>query len=179
MDCPKGHGQLESMSLGSIRIDRCTQCGGSWYDRGELRLLKDKEARGDYRWIDSDLWKDQDRFRADKQERYVCPSDGRPMITVRYGDSPVLVDICSQCHGVWLDRDEYDLIVAYLQDIVNTQTAGDYLKDVPEEFIEILTGPEGPVSETKDLARVLHLLQLRFVIEHPTLQAFLNSLPRF
>jgi Zn-finger nucleic acid-binding protein len=179
MDCPKSHGRLEAVSVGSIHIDRCPQCAGSWYDRGELRLLKDKEARGDYCWIDSDLWKDTDRFRADKQERYVCPSDGRPMTTVRYGESPVLVDICSDCHGVWLDRDEYDRIVAYLQDIVNTQTAGDYLKDVRDEFVEILTGPEGPVSEMNDFARVLYLLQLRLVIERPRLAAFLNSLPRF
>lgn len=179
MDCPKGHGRLESVSVGSIRIDCCTDCRGSWHDRGELRLLKDKEAHGDYCWIDLDLWKDTDQFRADKQERYVCPRDGHPMTTVRYGESPVLVDICSECQGVWLDRDEYGRIVAYLENMVNTQTTGDYLKDVREEFTEILTGPEGPISEMTDLVRVLYLLQLRFTIEHPRLQAFLNSLPRF
>jgi Zn-finger nucleic acid-binding protein len=179
MDCPKGHGQLESVNVGSIRIDRCTECGGSWYDRGGLRLLKDKEARGDYCWIDFDLWKKTDRFRADKQQRYACPSDGHPMTTVRYGESPVLVDICSECEGAWLDRHEYDLILAYLANTVNTQTVGDYLSDVQEEFIEILTGPEGPISEMNDFARVLYLLQLRLVIERPRLAAFLNSLPRF
>ena len=101
------------------------------------------------------------------------------MTTVHYGESPVLADICSECEGVWLDRDEYDRIVAYLQNVVSTQTASDYLKDVREEFTEILAGPEGPVSEINDFARVLYLLQLRFVIEHPRLQTFLNSLPRF
>ncbi len=179
MDCPKSHGRLESVNLGSIRIDRCTQCAGSWHDRDELRLLKDKEAHGDYCWIDFDLWKHSDQFRADKQQRYACPRDGHPMTTVRYGESPVLVDICSDCHGVWLDRGEYDLIVAYLENIVNTSTVGDYLKDVREEFTEILTGPEGPITEMNDFARVLYLLQLRLVIERPSLRAFLNSLPRF
>jgi Zn-finger nucleic acid-binding protein len=179
MDCPKGHGPLESVSVGSIRIDRCTDCGGSWYDHHELRLLKDKEARGDYCWIDFDLWKDTNEFRADKQERYVCPSDGHPMTTVHCSESPVLVDICPECEGVWLDRNEYDLIVAYLEETVNTQTTGDYLEDIRDEFIEIFTGPEGPISEMEDLGRVLYLLQLRFVIEHPRLQTFLNTLPRF
>jgi Zn-finger nucleic acid-binding protein len=179
MDCPKGHGRLEGVNVGSIRIDRCTGCGGSWHDHHELRLLKDKEAHGDYCWIDFDLWKDTNQFRADKQERYVCPRDSHPMTTVRYGESPVLIDICPQCEGVWVDRNEYDLIVAYLEDIVSTQTAGDYLKDVRDEFIEIFTGPEGPISEMEDLGRVLYLLQLRFVIEHPSLEAFLNALPRF
>ena len=179
MDCPKGHGRLESVSLGSIRIDRCTQCAGSWYDRHELRLLKDREAHGDYRWIDFDLWKDTDQFRADKQQRYACPRDGHPMTTVRYGESPVLVDICSECAGVWLDDKEYERIVAYLQEMVDTQSAGDYLKDVRDEFLEIFVGPEGPLSEMDDLGRVLYLLQLRFLIEHPRLATALNSLPRF
>lgn len=178
MDCPKGHGQLKSVSVGSIRIDRCAECGGSWYDVYELRLLKDKEAHGDYRWIDFDLWKDTDQFRADKQQRYACPRDGHPMTTVRYGESPVLVDICSECAGVWLDDKEYERIVAYLQEMVDTQSAGDYLKDVRDEFLEIFVGPESPLSEMKDLGRVLYLLHLRLVIEHPRLAATLNALPR-
>ncbi|KKK93649.1 hypothetical protein LCGC14_2690750, partial [marine sediment metagenome] len=92
MECPKGHGSLNSVSVGSFQIDRCSECRGGWYDVNELRLLKDRESRGDYRWIDFDLWKDMDKFRAAEQERYSCPRDGRPMTTVRYGDSPVLVD---------------------------------------------------------------------------------------
>ena len=179
MECPKGHGSLKSVAVGSIQIDRCTECRGGWYDVSELRLLKERESHGDYCWIDFDLWKDMDKFRAAQQERYACPTDGHPMTTVHYGESPVLVDICSECEGVWLDDKEYERIVAYLQEMVDTQSAGDYLKDLRDEFLEIFVGPEGPLSEMKDIGRVLYLLQLRFVIEHPRLQAFLNSLPRF
>ncbi len=100
------------------------------------------------------------------------------MTSVQYGQSAVVVDICSECEGVWLDADEYERIVACLGERVNAQTVGDYLKDVRDEFIEIFTGSEGPISELKDLGRVLHLLQLRFAVEHPSLRAFLNSLPR-
>ncbi len=177
MDCPKGHGQLTGLDVGSVRIDRCPECAGSWYDVNELRLLKDKEAHGDYRWIDFGLWKEMDKFRADSQERYVCPSDGRPMTTVRYGDSPVLVDICSECKGVWLDHNEYERIIAYLEEMVNAHSAGDYLKDVRDEFLEIFVGPEGPLSEMSDLGRVLYLLQMRFAIEHPNLAAIVRTLP--
>lgn len=179
MDCPKGHGRLKSEAVGSIRVDRCSECGGSWYDVDELRLLKDKEASGDYCWIDFDLWKDRDKFRANRQERYSCPRDGHPMTTVHYGESPVLVDVCSQCEGKWLDKDEYERIIAYLDGMVNTRSAADYLKDVRDEFIEVFAGPEGPISELKDLDRVLYLLQMRFVIEHPSFGAFLSALPRF
>jgi len=179
MDCPKGHGALETIPIGSIHVDRCASCGGTWYDVGELRLLKDKEASGDYSWIDFDLWKESDKFRADEQERYVCPGGGHPLTSVQYGQSAVVVDICSECEGVWLDADEYERIVAYLGEMVNAQTSADYLKDVRDEFVEIFRGREGPISELKHLGRVLYLLQLRFVVEHPSLRAFLNSLPRF
>ncbi len=179
MDCPKGHGALETVPIGSIRVDRCARCGGTWYDVDELRLLKDKEASGDYRWSDFDLWKESDKFRSDKQERYVCPGDGNPMTTVHYGESPVAVDICSKCRGVWLDAHEYKRIVADLGGMADAQTTGDYLNDVRDEFKEIFTGPAGPITELKHLGRVLYLLQLRFVVEHPRLGTFLNSLPRF
>lgn len=176
MDCPKGHGSLRRVAVGSIRIDRCGECGGSWYDKGELRLLKDREAQGDYCWIDFDLWRDVDKFRAARQQRYQCPKDGRQMTTVHYGEAPITVDICSECRGVWLDRDEYDEITAYLEKMVNTTSVGDYLKDLRDEFLEVFTGPEGPISEMKDLDRVLYLLQLRFVVERPGLTRVLNAL---
>lgn len=101
------------------------------------------------------------------------------MTTVRYGDSPVLVDICSQCKGVWLDDKEYEWIVVYLEKMVNTHSVGDYLKDVRDEFLEIFVGPEGPLPAIRDLGRVLYLLQLRLVIENPRLGTALNSLPRY
>jgi len=179
MDCPKGHGRLKSVNVGSIPVDRCAECGGSWYDADGLRLLKDREAHGDYCWIDFDLWKEIDRFRAARQQRYACPRDGESMTTVHYGESAVTVDICSRCKGMWLDESEYKEIVAYLEKMVNTHTVGDYLKDIRDEFLEIFTEPEDALSELTDLGKVLYLLQLRFVVEHPTFATLLNSLPRY
>ena len=179
MDCPKCHKRLESVALGDVRVERCTRCGGMWSDKDELRVLKDKESRGDYCWIDFDLWKHIDEFRAHRQQRYACPKDGSLMTTVRYGKSSVTVDVCSACKGMWLDESEYKEIVAYLEKMVNTHTVGDYLKDIRDEFLEIFVGPEGPLSEVNDLGKVLYLLQLRFVVEHPTFNTLLNSLPRY
>ncbi len=173
MDCPKGHGALKPVILASIRINRCPECSGSWYDKDELRLLKDKESVGDYRWIDFDLWKNREKFRADRQQRYSCPTDGGPMATVHYGDSEVTVDVCSKCQGIWLDKSEYDEIIEYLDKVVNTTSAREYLKDVKDEFVDLFTGSEGPISDLKDLDRVLYLLQLRFKVEHPLLALLL------
>lgn len=108
MNCPKDGSPLESVEIGPMGVDRCPNCGGSWSGIEELRLLKDREAAGDYSWIDFDLWKDRDKFRAHRQQRYQCPRDGEPMTTVYYGDSSVTVDICGECKGAWLDKEEFD-----------------------------------------------------------------------
>jgi Zn-finger nucleic acid-binding protein len=179
MDCPKCHEPLEAVAAGPVRVDRCPRCGGSWYDEGELRVLRNREAGGNYSWIDIDLWKEMDKFRARRQQRYACPRDGQPMTTVHYGDSSIAVDICARCKGIWLDKDEYDEIVRYLEETVDSSSAADYLKDVREELVDLFEAREGPLTALRDLGKILYLLELRFTVEHPTLAAIASGLPRF
>ena len=149
-----------------------------WYDAGELRLLKDREAHGDYRWIDFDLWRDRERFRLGKQERLVCPRDKGTLTSVRYGGSRVRADICATCQGVWLDGGEYERILKYLDKRVNEETVGEFLADLRHEFVELFTGREGLRSEIGDIAKVLHLLELRFVVQHARIADTLRTVTR-
>jgi len=169
MNCPKCGAATEEVDVRSIRVDRCPECGGTWYDRGELRLLKDKESGGDYCWVDVDLWKDAEKVSVDETSRGTCPRDGAPMAAVRYGESGIVVETCPKCSGIWLDAGEYDKIISHLGRTVDAETSGQLLADVREEFAEVFTGDEGVQSELHDLGRVLYLLQLRFVVEHPAL----------
>jgi uncharacterized protein len=47
MKCPKcGHEMVEE-DLQGIKVDRCTQCSGIYFDRGELEiLLESREPKG-------------------------------------------------------------------------------------------------------------------------------------
>jgi Zn-finger nucleic acid-binding protein len=178
MKCPQCSGQTKPFKVGSIVVDRCHECGGTWYGKDELRLLKDRERDEDYRWIDVDLWKDPDRFITGEQHHYECPVDGKRMLTVHYGDSPVRADICEHCHGIFLQKGAYQEILAFLEKKVDTETVRDYAADLKDEFVEIFTGPEGVASELSDFAKVLHLLQLRFVVQHTNLAEALRSAAR-
>ena len=40
MRCPKCGGQLEEIEFHHMKIDRCTDCGGIWLDKGELEMLE-------------------------------------------------------------------------------------------------------------------------------------------
>ena len=178
MDCPNDHRPLETVGVQSLQIHRCSTCHGTWCEADELRLLKDKADHGDYCWIDFDLWKDADKFRAGEHARYRCPRDQSDLTTVHYGQSPVSIDVCSKCHGVWLDRGEFDAIIKWLRTKVDSESVNDYLKDVRHEFVEFLTGHKGLRAELHDLGKILYLLELRFAVQHPALMAEANSLPR-
>ena len=178
MKCPRCGGRTRARTIKSLKVDRCPGCGGSWCGPGELRLLKDREKAGDYRWIDVDLWRERERFRAGRQEGLVCPKDRQRMTTVRYGTSRVRVDICARCEGIWLDQSEYEKILRYLEKRVNTETLREYLHDVRDEFVEIFTGRESIPSEIADFLKVLHLLELRFIVQHKNIGAALQTASR-
>ena len=44
MKCPKCGVQLEEISFGDVRVDKCFNCEGLWLDNGELERLQTKEA---------------------------------------------------------------------------------------------------------------------------------------
>jgi Zn-finger nucleic acid-binding protein len=139
MHCPKCHQELEKVSLNDVKVSRCPECGGSWYDKDELRVLKDHESHGDYAWIDLDLWKDVDKFRARRQQRYSCPRDGQPMTTVHYGDSSMR-SMCSNCEAVSAGGVPGDRSLP--------EGGGRYgpvgdISDVRDKFVAVLTGKEG------------------------------------
>ncbi len=47
MRCPKCGGQMEEEDLAHIKVERCTQCKGLYFDHGELEtLLEAQEPAG-------------------------------------------------------------------------------------------------------------------------------------
>ncbi len=178
MNCPRCAKTTRKQTVKSVRLDRCPSCDGTWYDAGELRVLKDRASSGDYRWIDLDLWRDRGRFRAGRQESLLCPKDKTTMTTVRYGTSRVRIDTCGRCRGIWLDKTEYEKVLKYLDKRVDTETVEGYLEDLKEEFLEIFTGPEGFRSEIADFLKVLHLLELRFIVQHPRIATTVRTASR-
>jgi len=179
MECPNCRHNLETVEISGIHVDRCPNCQGIWFDKNELRVLKDRQDNGDYHWLNVDLWRDIDKFRARRQQRYKCPKDGNLLTTVHYGESKVAVDICSMCHGMWLDHEEYREIIRYLEETVDSSTASDYLKDVRNEFVEVFEGRESPLGALQDIGKILYLLEVRFTVEHPTLAQMMTAFPRF
>jgi uncharacterized protein len=42
MKCPKCEGNMKEAVMGGVTVDRCQECHGIWFDRGEAERLKGK-----------------------------------------------------------------------------------------------------------------------------------------
>ena len=97
------------------------------------------------------------------------------MVSVRYADSRIRVDICELCRGIWLDAKEYGKILRYLERKVDSETVAGYLRDLRKEFADALAHPSRAASDLADMAKVFHLLELRFIVQHRNIATALRS----
>lgn len=173
MKCPVCQLPLKSGTVGTTRVATCPQCGGAWFDGDSLRLAKDTVAP-DAKWFDFDLWNQPELFRISDTDHH-CPNCEKPLHRLHYGDSPLVIGACKDHHGIWLERGEFEKIVAYVRDQSGRELIQHYLKHWLEEGAEIVTGHEGLISEAEDFFVITKLFQYKFAGEHPVLaQAFLN-----
>jgi Zn-finger nucleic acid-binding protein len=164
MNCPNCRFALVNSNYKGVNLDSCKKCGGVWFDRDELRIAKDR-TDADMRWLDFDpfSFKNIKHLASDKK----CPKCQINMHQCVYEKSRVLIDICPNCQGVWLDIGELDKIIKHLQKEIVTKSTADYLNATVEEFKEILTGPENITSEIRDFLMVVKFLELRYYVKHP------------
>jgi len=107
MNCPKCTSEtLAVASVQGIDVDRCTVCGGIWFDEQELPLLLHvtpqelSSLRGGT--TQDDL----------NSKRGSCPRDGTLLLRIYSAQNPaVVLDTCTQCRGTWLDGGEFDRLL--------------------------------------------------------------------
>jgi len=167
MHCPSCEAELQTRSTNDIEIDECQSCQGIWFDADELRRTKDK-SDPDLKWMDFEIWKHEDRFHVGEKARE-CPKCSVALAAVTYDDTGVEVDFCSNCRGVWLDAGELENIIDHLTDDLLNKGVSEYLRASLEEAKDLATGPESFISEWKDFAAVLRMLQYRLLGENPRL----------
>lgn len=176
MKCPKCDGKLNSKQFKKVSINECNSCHGLWFDKDELKKAKDSTDE-DLRWLDFEIFEHKDNKYSIKESKRICPKDQSKLDTLSYSDSNIKIEACSMCHGVWLDNDEFDKIIKYLEDKAYSSTSEEYAKDLVEEFGEMLKRPTHLASEAKDFMAVLRLAEKRIEAEHSNLTYALTNLP--
>jgi len=179
MKCPNhscNKEDLKKIIIAGIEADYCPKCFGMWFESGELDSAKDKKDFS-LRFIDIDLWKDKKDFRA-SQEKRICPKDRSWLYQVEYSDSDIKVDVCNLCHGIWLDRGEFEKIIDYLKAHNKEDLMKNYSKVLAQEAWEVFSGPKELREELIDLVFVLKILQYKFIAQNDWVKRMIMALPK-
>ena len=114
MKCPNCGAMLRTVEYEGIHLETCRGCQGEWLDADELKhVVQAREVRFD----------EQERraiaesttikgVKLDEVDRdLACPKCGGETGALKYGgDTGIVIDRCTTCHGIWLDADELERI---------------------------------------------------------------------
>lgn len=178
MKCPNNDGELQEIDLNGVKADICLRCNGTWFDNDELRVAKDS-ADQDLRWLDFDLFKNENGKFVQTAEIRKCPKCATETQALEYATSKVIIDACPKGHGEWLDAKEFDNIIEFLNNLTITMPSSEYTKSTIEELKEIVTGDESTVSEVKDFLAVFRLYQYRLAAENPEATKKINGIATY
>lgn len=130
MNCPKCKAGMDQVVHDGHEIERCTKCGGLWFDLLEREELK--KVAGSQKLDSGDPKVGAAMNRVDE---YTCPKCAGAMIhMVDREQKHVWYEACSRCYGVYFDAGEFK----------------DYkLKDLRDRVRSMLT-PERKPKHRKD-----------------------------
>jgi len=124
MKCPRDGATLARVEILGLELDKCHECDGIWFDRGELERVRDAKIDG----IEEVIEKKYGNPKVEEdavQEHMRCPccGDARLMRSTYTYLNPVSIDRCERCMGVWVDDGELDAIVGERKKLDHVESA--------------------------------------------------------
>ena len=114
MKCPSCSSSLQTVTYEGIQIETCTGCGGEWLDDGELgHITRARQVRFDEqeRRAVAQAVKITGVKLADVDRDLACPKCAGQTDAVNFGgDTGIIIDRCTSCHGIWVDATELEKI---------------------------------------------------------------------
>lgn len=103
MKCPKCQAAMESLTVESTVVERCSGCRGLWFD-----LLEEEDLRAHAAQIDTgDAALGRQHNAVDRIHCPKCP-DGQPLIRMVDPAQPhIWFESCTVCYGRFYDAGEY------------------------------------------------------------------------
>ena len=108
--CPRCVIELKAARGPVMTVDMCTECGGAYFDHGELAKLARKQAESLGKLEDL-VDPEPDSSPVVRDRQVPCPGCGQPMEGYEYSYcSGIMLDRCLACSGVWVDEGELQAI---------------------------------------------------------------------
>ena len=102
MECLKCDGELKSINLDGIEVDKCEKCSGIWFDLGEVDKFLDPSPVEALK----NKIKNNEGHNELKAKCPRCKGNGNMVQVASLKTSGVHIDTCSVCYGQWLDGGE-------------------------------------------------------------------------
>ncbi|MBK7632110.1 MAG: zf-TFIIB domain-containing protein [Ignavibacteriales bacterium] len=92
------------LELNQVEIDYCSACKGIWLDNGELELVfsnSDRKEIAESFFVKYDF----------DEEKRRCPNCKKKMEKVEFENTGIIIDKCTNNHGLWFDSGELKLLL--------------------------------------------------------------------
>jgi Zn-finger nucleic acid-binding protein len=101
---------LTAIAVGPVTLDVCQGgCGGLWFDAHELEQVNQTASADTPPHAEVD--RNPDRRVDAKRRRFCTRCPDTPLERKLFSlSSGVIMDLCPQCHGIWLDYGELETI---------------------------------------------------------------------
>ena len=150
MKCPRCLTETFKMELyEGIEIDRCAVCQGTWLDSGEMsEIISRREVIFSSEEVNQTLRESTSGVPESEQaSELLCPKCTTAMQSVNYAyQSGVIVDVCNNGHGAWLDVGELEKIQMFSEEVEGMSKANAVkcltaaarnLEDPLHDFVEV------------------------------------------
>jgi Zn-finger nucleic acid-binding protein len=114
---------MEAIHIQGVELDVCLNCGGIWFDEGELVRIQ-RESPEAMKALD-DRYAPEFEVVEAPQGTKRCPRCGLTRETYRYAyDTPVRLDSCQGGHGVFVEDQELAAIQEAVSDEDRSRVTG-------------------------------------------------------
>ncbi len=113
MICPVCKRDMIVVEYHNIELDYCTGCKGVWFDSGELELLLESQGLEETKLFPDNILDFPEAISSEEKRK--CPLCGHKMKKTTIGEEPkILIDVCSEGHGLWFDGGEVNQLIRHL-----------------------------------------------------------------
>ncbi len=120
MKCPRDGNDLKQRTHETnIEVDLCQKCHGLYLDKGELETIQETIEHNyskELKAIPDYVGRAFEMARQKIVEDTICPKCNINMVSREYGYcSQIIIDICPQCSGIWLDHGELKALEVFFE----------------------------------------------------------------
>src|SRR5262245_43357377 len=153
--CPDCHQPLQQEIDYNVMLDVCPRCAGFWFDNTELRQVMRADPLALITLEEKHL--PQVQLLPDANADRRCPDCQRLLDRYQYAyDSPITLDACANCEGIWVEDGELEKIDQVLWQHKHPSTP-EALQRMKEERAQAALGVEHERAMSR-LARLRHLI---------------------